>query len=139
MTEFMTTDGRLLYKPETNKHHLFWRRDSYRTPTERKFRDTTGLVLRMTIKEHKELHANVRPPEKPNSDLMRDVIHFARGLEDFIYYDRYQKIAGYLIGVVENGSDQNANDAAMVLANFEEQDDYLTRGRLTIIRHDGTL
>lgn len=133
MDYYLTEDGRKLFKPETNKHHLFWRRDSYKTPVERKFRDVKGLVLRMTITEHKELHANVKPPYKPNPDLMRDVIQFGKGLEDNLYFDRYLKIADYLIDVVKTGKDQNAHDAGLMLESFELQDEFLERGKLTII------
>ena len=129
----MAQDGRQLYKEETNRHHIFWRRDSYKTPPERKFRDVTGLVLRMTIREHKTLHANVPPPHKPNPDLMRDVTQFDRNLDDNLYFDRYLKIADYLIDVMHDGSAHNSEDAGLILENFELQNEFLDKGRLTFI------
>ena len=65
---FRASDGRLLYKAETNLHHLTWRSDWYKTNQERKFRNATGMVIRLAIRSHNQLHREVEPPHKPNGE-----------------------------------------------------------------------
>ena len=55
---------------EVNRHHLFHARAWYKTPLEKALRQHDGLVVPMYVGVHKELHANVQPPPKPNQRLI---------------------------------------------------------------------
>ena len=69
-----------------NQHHTLWQRRSYRTPAEKALRTHRGLVVPMDIGVHKDLHAIVPIPSKPDhrlvcaslemlDDLPRDVLN----------------------------------------------------------------
>ncbi len=132
---YLTQDDRRLYKEETNRHHTLWRRDFYTTPSERKLRDTHGMVLRLTIGVHKELHEAVPAPPKPNPNLQRDIVNFATGLDLDLYYDRFTAITDYLTRVMETGTNQqNAHDAGMLAENFQLQAPYIDLGRVAYTR-----
>lgn len=60
---------------ETNRHHTFWQRRSYKTPLERAFRNHQGLVIPTPIDQHRDLHAHLLPPPKPSRDLMVGIIN----------------------------------------------------------------
>jgi len=53
-----------------NDHHVLWCRRWYKTPLEKAIRGHTGLVVPMYVGTHRELHANLAPPPKPNSRII---------------------------------------------------------------------
>lgn len=132
---FRASDGRMLYKAETNLHHLMWRSDWYKTTPERKFRNATGMVIRLAIRSHNELHREVEPPHKPNGNLMRNMHVATRDMEFTNQYDHFVQIAHYLGEVV--GSEQcaqNVEDAALLLESFRQQAPYIEQGRIEHVR-----
>ena len=52
--------------PEMNRHHVWFERGDYLTRFERRLRQHRGFIIPMLIEPHRELHANVPPPPKPN-------------------------------------------------------------------------
>ncbi len=69
-----------------NQHHVLWQRTSYRASHEKALRTHRGLVVPMDIGIHKDLHARVPTPPKPDhrlvcgslemlDDLPRDVLN----------------------------------------------------------------
>lgn len=53
-----------------NRHHLWWPRTAYTTPTERRFRSLSCGVIEMDIEMHRLFHAMSEPPTKPSHDEM---------------------------------------------------------------------
>ena len=51
---------------EHDRHHVWFERAAYRTRLERKLRMHRGFVVPSLIEVHRELHAHVPPPPKPN-------------------------------------------------------------------------
>lgn len=52
---------------EYNCHHSFWNRSWYRSPIQRALRQHEGLVVPMYEQVHRDLHADMPPPPRPNS------------------------------------------------------------------------
>ena len=56
----------------TDRHHLYWPRNQYKTKLERTFR---GMhIVRIPRCVHNEIHATTRPPQKPSVNYMKAVI-----------------------------------------------------------------
>lgn len=78
-----TYKGAGLPKPgaHENRHHVFFIKEWYNGELERRrFRAHPAAVHLMDIDEHRELHAIVKPPPKPNARLMRDAVGFMEAL-----------------------------------------------------------
>lgn len=59
---------------DTNRHHLAFNRRMYRSSLERAYREATGMVLRMCVCRHRDLHATYEPPRPPSAAVMREVV-----------------------------------------------------------------
>ncbi len=58
-----------------NRHHLFFKNDSYKGRYERqKFRDHEGLVIPVLRSAHTYLHDNIFPPPKPTREMMEGMV-----------------------------------------------------------------
>jgi len=128
-----TPDGRMLYKAETSRHHIFSERDWYRTPLQRKVRQMGGAVVQLANQPHRELHANVEHPPLVNPNLMQDIYLHSRSRGYETAYDLFYDIVEY-VGWVANGSrqtQQNVDDASRLHANLLEQAVFIELGRLT--------
>ena len=131
---FETTDGRRLYKAETSTHHLIFERRDYQTPTEKKFRNMGGLVMRLSNHAHRELHANVPPPPKPNPNLMRDIYLYSRSRDYDTAYSLAAQITCYVGQIALNShNEQNAEDATALFDNLIQQAVYIEEGQLKYI------
>jgi hypothetical protein len=60
--------------PEQNSHHLFWTRREYLTHLEKNLREHRGFVLPIDVEAHRELHADLNPPPKPNARQIRHLL-----------------------------------------------------------------
>lgn len=130
-----TLDGRKLYRAEVSQHHAFFARRDYHTPLEKKFRQMGGSVVLLANQAHRELHANVEPPHKPNPDLMRDIYLHARTREYEDSYDLFNQIAQYVGRVATSFQcDRNVQDANLLYPNLVTQAAYIEQGRLTLVR-----
>lgn len=130
-----TVDGRKLYRAEVSQHHTFFARRDYHTPLEKKFRQMGGSVVLLTNKAHRELHAHVEPPHKPNPDLMRDIYLHARRQEYTDAYDLLSQIREYVGSVaVSFQCDRNVQDANLLYPNLVAQAEFVEQGRLTLVR-----
>jgi len=76
-----------------NQHHVLWNRTAYKQSHEKALRTHRGLVVPMDIGVHKDLHARVPIPPKPDhrlvcgslemlDDLPRDVLNNPPGTVD---------------------------------------------------------
>lgn len=132
---YLTSDGRILHRAETNLHHIQWRSDWYRSTQEKKYRNASGMVIRLAIGAHNDLHGNVQPPQKPNPNLMRDMHCAVRNMDYSDPYDHFTQIAMWLGEVAETSTcEQNAHEAGLMFENYVEQSAYIEQGRLEIIR-----
>lgn len=50
---------------ETNRHHLYWPKRDYRSPTEKAFRSLPCNIVEMNVNDHRILHLVMEPPTKP--------------------------------------------------------------------------
>lgn len=135
MVEYVTPDGRVLYKAETSKHHVFHERDWYRTPLQRKVRTMGGAVVQLANQPHRDLHANVVPPPLVNPNLMQSIYLHSRSPNYETAYDLFDNIVQY-VGWVAAGSrqtQQNVEDASLLHVNLLEQAVFIEQGRLTIV------
>ena len=128
-------DGRALYESETQRHHIASERKWYKTPTERKYREMNGMVLRLAIQSHRELHANVPPPPKPGPDFMRDIYVHSRNIEYDDQYDLFRQITEFVGVAATEGRPKRQEEAIPLYDNFVAQGAYIELGRLTLIRN----
>lgn len=135
---WITPDGRLLYKAETSRHHIFSERDWYRTPLQRRFREMVGGVVRLANQPHRELHANVKPPLLINPNLMADIYQFSTVLECVDAYDAFQQIGAYvgLIATSPHRSDRDIEEATLLHANLVNQAAFIEMGKLTLVERE---
>jgi hypothetical protein len=132
---YIDGEGRLLYKGETSKHHIQWRSDWYNTPTERKYRNATGMVLRMSNHHHQQLHIEVEPPVKPNQNLMQMIYREARNMEWSDQYDHFIQIARFVGNVaLSEGNARNVEDANLLFDNLLQQSVFIDLGAVRIVR-----
>ena len=59
-----------------NSHHTFWTRASYKTSLEKALRNHDGLVVPLLVPVHRELHAHIDPPPKPDKRLIISSLEF---------------------------------------------------------------
>lgn len=131
---FRTQEGLLIPKDFTNKHHILWRKDWYKTPSERRTREMPGMVLRMTINHHRDLHRAVEPPQKPNPQVLIGMYNFNHNnLETLNVYDRFEAITE-MLGKVATVGGRNALDAGRLHENFVEQLPFVQAGRVEVHR-----
>jgi len=64
-----------------NVHHLFWQRASYKTPLEKRLRNHRLVKTALYQDVHKELHAELLPPPKPNAELICGMLLVLNELE----------------------------------------------------------
>ncbi len=131
---FRTQEGLLIPRDFTNRHHTLWRKDWYKTPSERRTREMPGMVLRITINHHRDLHREVPPPPKPNPQVLIGMYNFNRtNLETLNVYDRFEAITEMLGKVAATGG-RNAQDAGELHDNFLLQMPFIELGRVEVHR-----
>lgn len=110
----MERGGEPIYR---NNHHVFFERRDYKTPTERRVRNLGAFIIRANAVDHRELHANVPPPPKPDHDQLCDLYNF---MQERIY--DVEELDGLEWGIVW------ANDRRLYLLeeNLEDQWNYLS-------------
>lgn len=59
-----------------NSHHVFFEKRNYKTPIEQRVRNLGAFVIYTDIVDHRELHANVPPPPKPDHEQLHDLYNF---------------------------------------------------------------
>lgn len=134
MAHWTTPDGRVLYSAECSRHHIASERRWYQTPTEKKYREMSGMVLHLANQPHRDLHANVGPPPKPSPDLMRDIYLHGRTREYVDQYDLFRQVANYVGLIAEVGTGQRQEEAIPLYENLIAQATYVELGRLTLVR-----
>lgn len=69
----------------TSRHHLWWPRREYKSPTQRHFRNLPCMVVEIDVETHKLIHAYNEPPIMPSHTEMTVAIerHKARECECF--------------------------------------------------------
>ena len=89
------------------------------------------MVLRLAIKPHRDLHANVEPPKKPNPNLMRVMYNYNNQLDIPDPYERFETITDYLYKIATNsGNTRNREDAYWLHDNFTQQLPFINEGKL---------
>lgn len=124
MARFAYTDrhGADIPREAWNSHHVFFQRNRYKSALDKQFRSLGGLVLPLLIPVHRELHAHVSAPPKPDPELMRETIQFAKGIEGD-YYDRFLQLAEFL----------GANASCTVTRNLDKQAPFILDGQVRTI------
>ena len=106
-----------------NRHHVFWTRDSYRTSTERAFRNHAGLIVLMDESVHSDLHAELEPPLKPTKNQMLGALALLGQLD---YRDNQ---LGTLDVLAWHFREQDSNQARSIGKHLHQQlDKYLVEG-----------
>lgn len=134
MAHWTTPDGRVLYSAECSRHHIASERKWYQTPTEKKYREMSGMVLHLANQPHRDLHANVGPPPKPSPDFMRDIYLHARNIDYDDQYDLFKQIVDFVGYAATEGREQRQEEAIPLYENLIAQAAYVELGRLTLVR-----
>lgn len=101
------------------------------------FREMGGLVIRMAVTVHNDLHANVEPPIKPCNNLMRAMVNHNKMLEPMATaYDKFQDMTMYLGYLSKFAQSQQIKEEAYLLhENFVNQAVFINKGR---VEYNGT-
>jgi len=134
MASWTTPDGRVLYPAECSRHHIASERNWYKTPSEKKYREMSGLVLHLANQPHRDLHANVPPPPKPSPNFMRDIYCYARNTDYDDQYDLFRQITNFVGVAATEGRPERQEEAIPLYENFVAQAAYIELGRLTLVR-----
>lgn len=128
-------NGIVMPKSNTSLHHVFWEARNYRPGEEQRFRNMSGLVLRMTNETHNNLHAETFPPLKPSKGLREQIAEFSCGTYESDEYAQFYRIA-HFIGDVANSSwsSERADEAFHIHENLMEQAPFIEQGRVTELR-----
>lgn len=135
--QWITAEGTKLYKAHVSKHHVAFERRSYKTRLETLYRNMGGMVVLLDSQAHRDLHAEVAPPPKPNHHLMADIYQHARLSDYESQYDVFRQIVDY-VGMVAmtSNNQQNMEDAEALHQNLVRQQRFIDLGRLQ--RVDGS-
>jgi len=113
--------------PEVNKHHLWWERKSYYTPTLKQLRRLGGFVIPASAYDHRLLHAQMRPMVVPMKPLAEDIIDFASSVEQVDRFDVANETIGFLHEQAEiHTSDEYAFRAKRLAYHLGKQVGYLS-------------
>ncbi len=117
---------------EFNRHHLVYERWMYQTPTERRYRNLSQLVVpRMVVVVHDELHARVPTPPKPPLVLL---IHALEHIETEDYDnhgtpDNVERLAKWYDWMAYHPDFYHLeNLSAKIAKNLKEQLPYIREG-----------
>lgn len=83
---------------EHNRHHLWFPRRHFKTPTERKLRQHPDMIHRIEVQAHADLHAVIQPPLKLSYQQMLGALCFIDEMagEALLAHERIEELAGYL-------------------------------------------
>lgn len=135
---FQLPNGEVLQKCETNRHHVIYPEYKYKGRLQRyEYRSMSGLVIRMSLLSHKELHENVPPPIKPSNNLIRAVVEHSKLLDiDSDAFDKFKDINSYLGYLASYANSDKINEEAGKLHdNFNQQEYFIKTGR--VVDYDG--
>lgn len=122
---FEDVSGELHERGEVNHHHVWFNRRRYTSPLDKKFRNLGGFVLPTLLQPHRELHAAVPPPQKPDARLMRATIQFAAGIRNENVYDQYLSLATFL--------EDRAPDR--IVENLQAQTPFILEGQVKAVQN----
>lgn len=128
---YLTPNGEVIPHYATNLHHNSWRKKDYPSEFDKRYRNMPGMVLRLTIGTHRDLHANVEPPKKPNPNLMRGIYNYNQRLDVEDPYERFEAITEMLGNIsFTSGNTRNRLDAHALHENFTAQLVYINEGKV---------
>lgn len=125
MIELYNGKGELVPRAKTNLHHVIFERRNYRDALGKMYRNMGGMVLRMEIEVHKDLHFFVPPPVRPSRDLMYLMVGNHMDTEEPL--ERLEGHIEYLEGLVEDDA-HYSNEASKLVKNFSDQMMFLSSG-----------
>ena len=128
---YLTPDGHEISKLATSKHHIAWQRNIYNTPTEKKFRESAGFVLRLEQTVHRELHAELDPPPKPDHDLIYAIVDFKKGIPTQDPYEIFEYVTEYM-GGLSRSQHRFAAQAGELYDNYAAQQTYIDLGKVSL-------
>lgn len=74
--DFLSERGSNTVERGYNRHHCLWARNHYKTSLEKALRNHDGLVVPLLVPIHRELHAHIDPPPKPDKRLIMGSLEF---------------------------------------------------------------
>jgi len=93
-----------------------------------------GFVLPMVITWHQELHANVKPPQKPSKQLMDQIAGYNESLEFSNEYARFSQVTKFILRLAETSPNIGMADQAQKIGtNLLLQEAFIDKGSVTLI------
>ena len=89
--------NRIHVEREVNRHHVWYERKGYYTPTEKVLRQLGGFVLDMYAPAHRLLHAQMRPMVKPPRYMIDDIVDLARVTPEEHRFSVLESTADFLL------------------------------------------
>lgn len=94
----------------------------------------SGLVLPMVVTWHRDLHAHVKPPQKPSRALMDKITEYNESLEFSGDYARFSQITKFILRLAETTPNIGMADQAQKIGtNLLLQEAFIDKGSVTLI------
>lgn len=123
---YQDVSGELHERGEVNNHHVWFNRRRYISPLDKKFRNLGGFVLPLLVPIHKDLHAEVPAPQKPEARVMRETIEFSAQIRHENPYDQFLKLATFLEDRVPD----------RIIENLQSQAPFILEGQVKAVRNE---
>lgn len=108
----------------SSRHHVLFEKRWYHTPLEKHVRNHYGLLVPMYLQPHRELHANVQPPPKPNQRLLLATAELLDNLPNSTLANPPQVV----LAVAEDMLGRDDKLAQRIGHNLLEQSGYIEEG-----------
>lgn len=107
-----------------NRHHLWYCKESYKSPLEKALRGHRAFIFPMYVEIHNDLHANIYPPQKPDRYLIHETLQLVNGLPDSILYEPCELISEVADLYIARGTRKSIN----IAQNLLRQSVYIAEG-----------
>lgn len=107
-----------------NSHHSHWNRAWYTTSLEKTLRSHEGLIVPLYLDTHRELHANIDAPPKPNTQTILGALAMLDDLPQNIISNPPECIAT----LAEYYGSLRQNTATRLAKNLNRQLGYIEKG-----------
>lgn len=129
---FTKPNGDIVYRKDTNRHHVFWPGYDYQNRTDRRMRNLGLFVIRMHIPVHADLHENVPPPPEIGHDLKHIIIQENEYMnKELPQSTRLELLTYHLLRLSDHAPSQQIQEEATTLYfNFAQQLDFISKGKV---------
>jgi len=129
---YVDQEERVIPASAVDRHHVAFPRDQFKHRKGLQFRSLGGMVHRISIAGHRELHASVEAPPPISQKLIDNITHNQQNMGDLDPLTRLNYTINYL-GCLADSGGQVSREADELLWNLIEQRTYIQLGKVTLL------